>query len=54
MTWTHKTSRNRNEHAPSGRHRFEHWLRDNQVYFITSATRGHHPAFATEDAKVIF
>ena len=37
-----------------GRHRFEHWYRDNQVYFITSTVRNHFPAFAREEAKAIF
>ncbi|MEM9415954.1 MAG: transposase [Planctomycetota bacterium] len=35
-------------------HRFEHWYRDNQVYFITVRTRLGYPAFADEDAKHIF
>jgi len=35
-------------------HRFEHWLIDNQVYFITSRCRNKTKAFATEDAKAIF
>jgi hypothetical protein len=37
-----------------GQHRFEHWYRDNQVYFITSTCRDHSHAFASEDAKQIF
>jgi len=37
-----------------GRHRFEHWYRDNQVYFITARCRDRFPAFATEQAKLIF
>ncbi len=37
-----------------GRHRFEHWFRDNQVYFITSTVRNHAHAFRTEEAKRIF
>ncbi len=37
-----------------GKHRFEHWYRDNQVYFITARCRDRHPAFASEDAKLIF
>jgi hypothetical protein len=37
-----------------GQHRFEHWYRDNTVYFITSRTRDGYAAFDTEEAKVIF
>ena len=37
-----------------GRHRSEHWYRDNQMYFITARCRGRFPAFATEPAKAIF
>ena len=37
-----------------GKHRFEHWYRDNQVYLITARTRDGAPAFETEAAKVIF
>jgi hypothetical protein len=37
-----------------GRHRFEHWYRDNSVYFITARCRDRHPAFASEQAKLIF
>jgi hypothetical protein len=36
------------------RHRYEHWLVDNQVYFITARCRDKFPAFASEQAKVIF
>jgi hypothetical protein len=36
------------------RHRFEHWLVDNQVYFITSRCRDKYPAFESEEAKEIF
>ena len=35
-------------------HRFEHWYRDNTVYFITSRCRDQYPAFASENAKSIF
>lgn len=35
-------------------HRFEHWLVDNQVYFITARCRGRYPAFASEAAKAVF
>ena len=37
-----------------GRHRFEHWYRNNQVYLITARTRGGLPAFASEAAKAVF
>ncbi len=41
-------------HEPGGRHRFEHWYRDNTVYFITARCRDKYPAFKTEEAKAIF
>ncbi|HEX8325366.1 MAG TPA: hypothetical protein VF595_15800 [Tepidisphaeraceae bacterium] len=37
-----------------GRHRFEHWYVDNQVYFITARVRGRLPGFRTAEAKAIF
>lgn len=37
-----------------GHHRFEHWYRDNCVYFITARCRDRFPAFATDAAKEIF
>lgn len=37
-----------------GRHRFEHWYRNNTVYFITARCRDRFPAFASEDAKAVF
>ena len=37
-----------------GRHRFEHWYRDNTLYFITSRVRNGFAAFDTEPAKRIF
>lgn len=37
-----------------GRHRFEHWLIDNQVYFITARCRDRFPALAGEEAKAVF
>ena len=49
----HKSSYTRRE-TYKGRHRFEHWYVDNQVYFITARCRDRYPAFATEEAKVIF
>src|SRR3954463_16570184 len=37
-----------------GEHRFEHWYRDNTVYFITSKVRDGLHAFEPEAAKSIF
>lgn len=37
-----------------GQHRFEHWYRDNTVYFITARCCDKYPAFASEQAKAIF
>jgi hypothetical protein len=37
-----------------GKHRFEHWQIDNQVYFITARCREQFPAFATEEARRVF
>lgn len=37
-----------------GRHRFEHWYRDNTIYFITARCRDRYPAFASDRAKEIF
>jgi hypothetical protein len=37
-----------------GKHRFEHWYRDNSVYFITSKVREGFRAFKTEVAKQTF
>src|SRR3954471_20377843 len=37
-----------------GRNRYEHWLVDNQVYFITARCADRYPAFASEAAKRIF
>jgi REP element-mobilizing transposase RayT len=37
-----------------GKHRFEHWYVDNQVYFITARCRGRADAFAGEPAKALF
>jgi REP element-mobilizing transposase RayT len=38
----------------NGKHRFEHWYRDNTLYFITSRTRDRSPAFKSDKAKAIF
>ena len=37
-----------------GEHRFEHWYRDNTVYFITAKCRDGFPSCESEDAKRIF
>ena len=47
-----KSSRSSREHF-AGRHRFEHWYIDNQVYFITARVRDRFAAFACEEAKTI-
>lgn len=48
-----KTSRSWTEYVNGG-HRYEHWLIDNQVYFITAHVRDHQHAFSSEEAKIIF
>lgn len=48
-----KYSRTMNEYF-NGKHRFEHWYRDNTVYFITSKVRDGFHAFRTEAAKQVF
>ena len=48
-----KSSATRNEFF-DGNHRFEHWYRDNTVYFITSKVREGFPAFESHRAKEIF
>ena len=35
-------------------HRYEHWLVDNQVYFVTARCRDRIAAFASEAAKAVF
>jgi REP element-mobilizing transposase RayT len=48
-----KISRGRNlEYGET--HRYEHWLIDNQVYFITARCRDQFPALKSEAAKAIF
>jgi REP element-mobilizing transposase RayT len=49
----HKTSRSWTEYVNGG-HRYEHWLIDNQVYFITAHVRDHQHAFEGEAAKGVF
>src|SRR5215204_4633166 len=49
-----RTSRSSNHEHFQGKHRFEHWYCDNQVYFITSRCRDCYHAFASEQAKAVF
>lgn len=49
----HKVSRHSRDKF-LGKHRFEHWLVDNQVYFITARCRDKYPAFAGEAANRVF
>jgi hypothetical protein len=37
-----------------GNHRFEHWYRDNTVYFITSRCREGYHAFISREARDVF
>ncbi|MEM6562522.1 MAG: hypothetical protein AAF656_13040 [Planctomycetota bacterium] len=37
-----------------GQHRFEHWYRDNQCYFITAKARNSRPVFDDDGAKDVF
>ncbi len=48
-----RASHSSDEHY-DGQHRFEHWYRDNTIYFITARVRGRQNAFASEAAKAIF
>ena len=38
----------------NGQHRYEHWYRDNSIYFITSSCRDNYHAFRSDEAKMIF
>ncbi len=49
----HTCGHSRNEHW-DGQHRFEHWYRDNTVYFITARCRDRTAAFRSEQAKAVF
>ncbi|MHB1156518.1 MAG: transposase [Phycisphaerales bacterium] len=51
---TFRTSRSSTRETYQDRHRFEHWYRDNQVYFITARCRDRFRAFAPEQAKQVF
>jgi hypothetical protein len=48
-----KISRSLDERC-GGEHCHEHWLVDNQVYFITARCRDRFPAFESEAAKAVF
>jgi hypothetical protein len=49
-----RTSEESSNEVWEGKHRAEHWYRDNSVYFITARCRDKFPAFASENAKIIF
>jgi hypothetical protein len=49
-----RKSSHTNREFHDGEHRFEHWYRDNSVFFITSKVREGRAMFATEEAKLIF
>jgi len=51
--WTRKTKHSTGP-VYKGQHRFEHWYRDNQVYFLTARCWDRFPAFASEQAKAVF
>ena len=51
--WTHRTQHSTGS-SYKGRNRFEHWYRDNQVYFITARCWDRFPAFATGPAIAVF
>jgi REP element-mobilizing transposase RayT len=53
MARLYKSSHARNERF-NGKHRFEHWYRDNTLYFITARCRDRYPAFGSERAEAIF
>jgi hypothetical protein len=53
MAWTRK-SRPAQKKIFNGQHRFEHWYRDNQIYFITSRCRDGRAMFDSEDAANLF
>src|SRR5260221_33097 len=53
MRYFRKTSYTHKEFQ-DGKHRFEHWYRNNTVYFLTSKVRDGFHAFRTEEAKAVF
>ena len=52
MAYTRKSSYTPNA-TYDGKRRFEHWYRDNQIYFITARCRNKFPAFASEGAQAV-
>jgi REP element-mobilizing transposase RayT len=54
MIWTQKSSGWDRKRASAGPDPFQHWYRDNQVYFITARCRDGQPAFAGDAAKAVF
>ena len=53
MFYTRKSSRSRDP-VYRGHRRFEHWYRDNQVYFLTARCADGRRAFASEVAQAVF
>ena len=53
MSYTRKSSASQHVWW-EGEHRFEHWYRDNTVYFITSRVRDGLAAFESEEAQGVF
>jgi hypothetical protein len=53
MAWTQKSHGWDRKRLP-GADPFQHWYRDNQVYFITARCRDGYPAFASDAAKAVF
>jgi REP element-mobilizing transposase RayT len=53
MVWTQKSAGWDRKNLP-GADPFQHWYRDNQVYFITARCRDGYQAFAGEGAKAVF
>ena len=53
MTWTRKSS-GWDRRSSRGSDPFQHWYRDNQVYFITARCRDGYPAFVSEHTCDIF
>ena len=48
-----KSSHSDHEHF-NGQHRFEHWYRDNTIYFISARCRDKFPAFASVEGQSVF
>lgn len=53
MAWTQKSHGWDHKRLP-GPDPFQHWYRDNQVYFITARCRDGFPTFASDAAKAVF